>query len=715
MSELGLETAAPEGPETAQPPPLTRPNRPMDAVIIRGIARARVAAHEPATSAGGSIQLNFAKADLPSVVDAILGTALGVPYSVDPRVNGTVTLVSQRPMGRDEALEVLDGVLRMNSATLIRGDSMYRVVPIEGAHQKTGGLHPATARVPGYAVSVYVPSYTAAASLQGLIDPLYKAAGAVQADAEHNLLMITGGIEERRALLEAARLFDQDWLAGRSVGIFPLSEARPQAIVDELQDVLGESGKDGSALRITPIERLNAVMVVAVSGKILDRAAEWVRQLDRAGAGERTLHVYYLQHAKARDVGRLLTQLFGKGTTGGFDSGSSVLPPGTRGAHIATAANLPSLATPAGTPASGMGTGAMPAPGLGGGMAAAPGMAAASPQTGPATPGAGGGFAARGFSDSAGQGEDLADLTDNGSGGDDGPRIVPDLRSNVLAIMATAQEYQIIEAALGKLDVMPAQVLIEATIAEVVLNRTLQYGVQYFLRGRVFKQKGSSLGLSDDIPIPGLMGKYPGANAILGPITDPSVVISALDEVTTVKVISSPQVVVTDAHEAVVSVGTKVPLLTQQAVSTISAGSPMVNNVEYHDTGVILKVMPRINAAGVVTMDVVQEVSTVVPSPTDPLTPNIDQRRIESSVAVRSGQTVVLGGLIAEDASDGRSGVPILSTLPVFGPLFGQNSEAHRRTELIIFITPHVVRSSEDAHRLTDELMGRMRSMQPLP
>jgi general secretion pathway protein D len=662
---------------TQVPPPIIAPQRAVtpavlsQPVILKGMPPVTFGGHAAPREAG-TIALNFDKASLRSVIDAILGDALGVPYSVDERVDGVVTLVSPQKIGREQALEVLDGILRLNGATLIKGDNLYRVVLAANARQALPAPRMG-ADNPGYAISVYVASHTAASSLQKLIEPLYQIAGSLAADPEHNLLLITGSAEERRALLDAARLFDQDWLANQSVGIYPLRHARPKSMVDELKALYGPGGAaaaEGSAIRFSAVERLNAVMVVARQGSGLDSAGDWIARLDQAGAGERTLHVYQVHYAKPQAVAKLLSRLFS--STGGVETGTSALPPGTSGSKMSTQASAP--AAPAG----------------------------AQPSAPPSF----------GSSDKAFSAEPESELADTGDSGN-GPKIVPDPASHALLVMANQQEARTIEAALAQLDAKPLQILIEATIVEVTLNKNLQYGVQYFLRGTKLLEQDSSVGFNASTTAGTITGIAPGFNGVLGTLSNPSAIISALDQVTDSKVLSSPQLLVTDSKEALLKVGTQTPLLTQQAVSTLTTGAPIVSSVEYHDTGVILRVLPHSNDAGMVSLDIAQEVSDVVPSAANPLTPNIEQRRIESSVTVQSGQTVLLGGLIAENNSLGRNGTPWLSNIPLLGNLFGVQTDNRSRTELIVFITPHVLRDNDEAKALTDELLGRLTSMRP--
>lgn len=692
MQDLHLSTAVPNGPQafprSAAPAILNEP------VILRKMQPSFAGGGKRAAGEAGTISLNFEKASLRSVIDAVLGDALGVPYSVDERVDGVVTLVSPQKLGREEALEVLDGVLRLNGATLIKGDNLYRVVLTANARQNLPGPKIGTDQ-PGFGISVYAASHTAATSLQKLIEPLYQISGAIAADSDHNLLLVTGSAEERRALIEAAKLFDQDWLAAQSVGIFPLHHAHPRALADELRTLFGPGGaasNENVSLRVSVIDRLNAVMIVSRQASGLDSAAEWVARLDQIGAGERTLHVYSVHYAKPTELAKLLTRLLA--SQGGTETGNAALPPGIAGAKIST-----------------MGiANASPAQGNVAGVAAMPPGVGASGAAGS------GGSSGFGSSDKPlGGSNGESDNDSLGDTGGSGVKIVADSASHSLMVLANQQEAQTIETALARLDARPVQILIEATIVEVTLNKTLQYGVQYYLRGSnlLGNKTGGSLNFNSTSTGGTIAGSYPGFNGVIGTLSSPSVILSALDAVTNAKVLSSPQLMVTDSHEALLKVGTQVPLLTQQAVSTLTTGAPTVSSVEYHDTGVILRVLPRSNDADMVSLDIAQEVSAIVANATNSLTPNIDERRIESSVTVQSGQTVMLGGLISENNSQGHNSLPGLGDVPVLAGLFGNVTDVRDRTELIIFLTPHVLRDGLDAERLTEELMGRLTSMRP--
>lgn len=720
LAQLGLDPGGPPAaPATLTPGPrgVSVPAPPAQSVIVRGQEPRADATARPLAD-GGAIELNFEDASVQTVAKTVLGDLLGLPYTVDPRVQGRMTLSGGRPMGRTEALATFETALRMNGAALTVGEGVYHVVPAAevrqpGSPARFADIGTAAGAI-GTAFSVYAPRHGQASNLKQILEPLYPVQGMVQADPERNLLIVTGTGEERRAVIEAARGFDQDFLAGQSVGVFPLARATPGDVIDELSMIYAIKGTADEGIRFLPVERMKAVLVVARRAAMLDQAGAWIRRLDQGGDGERTINVHPLQHAKAPDVARVLSRLFGTG--GGNDSaGGSALAPNVQGARLSVDAARDPGAVGA---ARGGGTG------LGGGS---PASAASGTASGGSLGGQTGLSAmptVRGGRNAAGHGsEEPGDtgMTSGGTGGGTGggaaPRVVAHTTSNSLVVYATPAEYRLIQAAIAKLDIVPQQVMIEATIAEVTLNDALRYGVQYYLKGNGFANtRGASYGF-DRSDQPGLQSLLPGFNAVLGSVTDPRVVISALDSITNVKVVSSPQVVVEDNQQALLKVGDQVPVITQQVVSTTTANAPLVNAIEFRDTGVILSVTPRVNADGTVSIEVVQEVSAVSRSAdTGVLTPTISQRRIESAVSVRNGQTVALGGLISEDDQGSRSGIPLLSDVPVVGDLFAYNDRSRRRTELIVFITPRIIRDSNDARRVTEELMGRLQSLQtPIP
>ncbi len=287
-------------------------------------------------------------------------------------------------------------------------------------------------------------------------------------------------------------------------------------------------------------------------------------------------------------------------------------------------------------------------------------------------------------------------------------RIIADEKNNALVILATTAEYRMIEATLQRLDITPLQVLIEVTIAEVTLTDDLRYGLQWFF------ESGDSAVTFSTLASGAVASAFPGFSYLFSG-GDARVVLNALTEITDVRVISSPQLMVLDNQSARLQVGDQVPIATQSAVSIGDPDAPIVNSIQFRDTGVILEVTPRVNASGLVVLDVFQEVSDVIATTTSDIdSPTIQQRSIESTVAVQSGDTVALGGLIRDRNEDSSSGVPLLSSIPLLGNLFKTTQTQVRRTELLVLITPRVVRDRSEALEVTDELRRRLSTLGPL-
>ncbi len=267
-----------------------------------------------------------------------------------------------------------------------------------------------------------------------------------------------------------------------------------------------------------------------------------------------------------------------------------------------------------------------------------------------------------------------------------------------------------IQGALQQLDTAPLQVLLEAVIAEVSLTNGLQYGVQFFYRGNQENQFALSRSQSDAIS-----PSFPGFSYIFTRGTNIKVVLDALASVTHIEIISSPQLLVLNNQVATLQVGDQVPIITAQAVSTITSGAPIVNSIQYHDTGVILRVTPRVNDGGSVMMDISQEVSNVASTNTSSInSPTITQRKINSTVVVQDNETVALGGIISNSSEKGRSGLPFLQDIPLLGNLFRTTDNKTAKTELIVLITPHVVDNSQKARSVTQELRQKLPAIQSL-
>lgn len=642
----------------------------------RGVSVKAPVTPGPAVSDEAKVTLNFVDTDVREVIDAVLGDILNLGYVVDPAVQGSVTVRTSDALPRNAVLPALESALALSGIGLVREGGLYKVVPLEAA---AGFSQPSMQRlaasVAGYGVHLIPLNFTDVGSIATLLNPFVRPGRVLQVDVGRNLLIFAGPSNEARELQDMVSLLDADWMSGMSFGLFPVEEAELEALIIDLDAVLTGPDESGlaNALRFIPIERMRAILAIAPSTALLDQVGTWIRRLDRGEEGPgRRIFVYYVQNSRASELAQVLGDIF-QGSAQQTQVVEPSLAPGRAPAEIST----PPEATGE------TGEEALPEPTVQ--QASAP-----SDQRFGFTP----------FFDAGSSGIGLDDTSE--------VRIIAQESRNALVILATAAQWRVIEDTLQRLDVVPLQVLIEATIAEITLNDQLSYGVEWF-----FEFGDSSLTFSRR-ETGAVTSNFPGFSYLFAG-GDARIVLNALDEVTDVQVISSPQLMVLDNETARIQVGDQVPIVTQQSTGTLVEDTRTVNSVQYIDTGVILEVTPRVNASGLVTLELVQEVSEAQRTATSEIdSPTIEQRSIASTVVVNSGDSIALGGLIQSREEQAESGVPVLKDIPLLGNLFKVTDKFEDRTELLVMIRPQVVRSSLDAREVTEELRLRLRSLEPL-
>jgi general secretion pathway protein D len=671
----------------------------------------RTASLEPVAMRGDGVEMNFENAEIHAVAKTLLGDILQLNFVVDPRVQGTVTLSSVRPIARQDVLPAFESALRMQNAAIVHEGKFVKIVPMaDAAGQAAISVG---AGEPGFGVSVVPLRYTSAATVAKTAETMLARPGAIHVDQGRNLLLIQGTTSEREAAIDVISTFDDEWLRNQSVGVYPLKSTSPETMIQELERVFqAEDGGPGQGvIRFQPIARMNAVMVVTKSPDFLKQTTQWVQRLDRSDASGTTVRTYRLKYGNAAQVTKILNEIFTSQHSGTDDAPINQLAPGT----ATTQSRLDSLDH--GTQ-----------------LASATGSSTSSPQQGLQPSGSPQqGFSNRPIGDAfngfSGRGNNNSADTDTSHGGGGGSlprgvfqnvRITADNINNTVLVYSNQEDYRVIERALRDFDRPRLQVAIEATVAEVTLTNELTYGVQYFLSGKSVGLVSTASAVAQTAA-PAALQPIPGAfNLLLGNQSQPSAILNALSTITNVKVLSSPSIVALDNEPALLEVGDQVPISTGTATILTNANTPVVNTIELHNTGVILKVLPHVNANGTVQLEVDQEISNVVNSTngtssannsTPTLTPTISERRIHSTVAVTSGQTVLLGGLISDSDQGTQAGVPGLSNIKFLGALFGNTDHTKQRSEIIIFIRPQLVRNSVDARTVTEEFRERLQSM----
>ncbi|WP_028917498.1 MULTISPECIES: type II secretion system secretin GspD [Pseudoxanthomonas] len=671
-------TAVPDAPGAedvaARPQPLIR--RGSGQVINE----AALAPPSPSDAGSGLATFNFEGESLHAVVKAILGEMLGQNYVIAPDVQGTVTLATPNPVSPGEAMRLLDMVLGQNNARLIYSGGRYNVVPADqGMNGSVAPRAGSAARARGYEVRVVPLRYIGAEEMKKVLEPYARTNAVVAVDPTRNLITLGGTAAELENYLRTVQVFDVDWLSGMSVGVFPLQSGRAGQVAADLEKVFGDSGKTPSAgmFRFLPLEAANAVLVITPQAAYLDQVQQWLDRIDSAGVGAR-LYSYELKYIKARDLAERLAEVYGVGTGARSVTAGPTLAPG------ATPMQLDSggLDSRGGTVGFG---------GQGGG--ANEGMLQLSP-------------AASGN----------ASLSLEVDGDRVGVSAVEE--TNSLLVRARPSAWRSIREVIDKLDVMPLQVHIEAQVAEVKLTGELSYGVNWYFENAVTAAPPAGPGLPSALGRDiwgGIAGSVTGNGlgwTFLG--RNAAAVISALDRVTDVQLLQTPSVVVRNNAEATFIVGSQIPVTSVSVMP--GTGESRYTQVQYLDTGIILKVRPRVTRDGMVFLDIVQEVST--PGSQTDADENgnvrIDTRRLKTEAAIRAGDTIMLAGLISQGQDTGSSGVPGLSRLPVLGGLFGRQVVNDSREEVIVLLTPTVIRNPQEAANLTDEYGRSFRALEPL-
>jgi general secretion pathway protein D len=611
------------------------------------------------------------------------------------------------------------------------------VVPAKEA--VAGNLVPslgAAAPAAGMQARLFPLRYISAAEMQKLIKPFARPESILLADPSRNLIVLAGSPQELANYQRTINTFDVDWLRGMSVGVFNLQRASVAELMPKLDGMFGAKGDTPLAgmLRFIPIERTNALVVISTQPNYLQEVGQWIEKIDRGGGNEPQLFVYDVRNIKASDLAQYLAQIYASGNGGGSSGGR--VGPGLNAGTLGGGDNAFGSASGMGSTAGSFGSSTTGGLGNSGGGLNGGGLSGGGFNNGINS---GAGFNNGGDSKNSGFGGPGTSIgstfggQQNNSGGNQAPqqyssedgsvRISSVDANNQLLVRARPSQWAEIESAIKRLDNTPLQVQIETRILEVKLTGAFQFGVQWYLEGLTGSTSTTDSSGNTTVT-PGQpyrhrqIGLGGGGNAFKGePFfysfmnSDMQVAVRALETNGNTKTLSAPSLVVLNNQLAQIQVGDQVPV--NQTSVNPGVGTATYNQVNYLNTGVILNVQPRVNPGGLVYLNVQQQVSA--PSyPTGATNPTISQRSMGTQVAVQSGQTVLLGGLIQQQDSNGDSGIPLLNRIPFMGRLFGTTNNSRTRTELIVLITPRVIGNSEEAKQITDEYQQKFESLAPL-
>lgn len=691
-----------------------------------GAGKTRQPAQEPVGEDG--VTLNLVDLPISQAAKIVIGDIVGADFVVDPKLDGKVTVHTANPVRKSTALDLFQSALRVSGAAVVKAGDIYKIVPSDQAAVSgeviSGDALPPEATPLGQTARVVQLRYVSASEMKRVLEPIAERGSIVRADDARNTLTINGSAQDIATLLDAVSMFDIDTMKGMSFALVPVRSGDADLLADDLKNVFGseKEGPMGGMIRFIGNKRLSSILVISSQPQYIARARAWIDKLDaRAEHSEKQFFTFRVQNRPAKELMAVLTSVFGS-------KGQGADP------NVSPRFGQSSMSS------GGMNGGGMMGGGSGGGASSSPlGALSASGPTGGGSmasgggastgggPSGGGGFGA-GFGGAGGSPSSISGLSvpgDSSGGGQAGPtpavsldndryKIGVDDAKNALIVMATPEYYRRVRAVIETLDVLPNQIFLEATIAEVRLNDTIRFGVRWFMQTHP-----NIFGFS------GLRGGNPAANDALGNnllgtnvgavfpgfayafrTTSQQLTIDALNAITDTNIISTPSLMVLDNREAILQVGDQIPV---QTLTSVSAIGNTFNSVNYTNTGVILKITPHISESGRVMLEIEQEVSNVDPL-SDPTstTPRIQQRRVRTQVVVNDNESLMLGGLVKAETGKNSSQIPVAGDVPIVGNLFKNHGDSIDKQELIIMLTPHVVRSLSEGREITEEYKRKL-------
>lgn len=704
MVDPPAATASPTTPAatTAARRQITRGNQ----TFVRGPAPA---ANTPkgAAQSSGDIVFNFTDQPIEAVINSVMGDLLHENYSIAQGVKGNVSFSTSQPVNKQQALSILETLLSWTDNAMIRQGDRYVILP---SNQAVAGKlvpqMPVSKPSSGLSARLFPLRYISATEMQKLLKPFARDNAFLLVDPARNVLSLAGTPDELANYQDTIDTFDVDWLKGMSIGVYGLQRATVGELMPELQKMFGpDSGMPlAGMVRFLPIERTNSVVAISSQPQYLSEVGDWIHTIDEGGGNEPQMYVYDVRNMKATDLAKYLRQIYGNGQI--KDDSAAKVAPGLRTRSLSS---LNGNSGMGGTASTGMG-------GMGQGQGMGNGNLQSQLQDGEEDSGEEG---MDETTDEAGlEGGTAGAELGTAKSLDESTRITAQKSSNQLLIRTRPAQWAEIEAAIKRLDNAPMQVQIETRILEVSLSGELDLGVQWYL-GRLAGNSGSTT-VANTAGSQGALGSggagLGAADSLFYSFVSSNLqfALHALETSGRTQVLSAPSLVVMNNQQAQIQVGDNIPI-SQTTVNTNTSDTTL-SSVEYIQTGVILDVVPRINPGGLVYMDIQQQVSDADNngSADSNGNPRISTRSVSTQVAVQSGQTVLLGGLIKQDNSDTVSAVPYLGRVPGLRWLFGNTSKSKNRTELIVLITPRVVTSNSQARQVTDDYRQQLQLIKPL-
>ena len=691
---------------------------------------------QPADAQGGDRPANisfnnFRDAGMFDVID-VLARKLEINYIIDPAVSdGSVTINTYGQLLESDLFPLLETILRMNGAVAVQVGNTYRIVPLEGVTQAPISPQTDMQDLPPderMVLNAIRLNYSSATDLGEVLAPFLGEGGKFQVVAQANTLIVLDNSRNMRRTMELIALFDTADMARQRMRLFSVENSLAIMLAEELDSVFRafSLSEEQLAIQFVPLPRINSILVVSSNAGVFDEVEDWVDKLDKAvTVGGVQNFIYRVQYGLATDLAGTIMQLYGLyggygygggsggyggygggmggsygGGYGGYGGGMGGGYGGYGGRYGGGYGSYGGYGGGMGGYGGGMG-GGYGGYGGGGGFIQIPGVSQGLPMRSPA--------AAQGAADATGS---LLGATEGAAESmTRGIRIVPDYVNNLILVQSTQQEWEVINKTLQELDFPPRQVLIDAKIYEVSLNGALSSGVSAYLRNRSTPRRVNGK-LTASFSEMGAVKLNIGM--LVGNTRELALFLGGTEMQGRSRVISAPSVIATDNIPATITVGESIPTLASQALAggTQANGSSLftntINNVQ---TGVTLAITARVNASGIVTMIINQEVSAPTGVSGAIQSPTIRRRNVNTQVTVEDGDMVAVGGIIQETTTYGSNRVPVLGRIPVLGRAFGSTTQSTSKTELIVLLEPHVIYDENEIAGATEELKNRMKNV----
>ena len=617
------------------------------------------------------LTLNFEQTDIYEVITTFC-ELLKINYIIEEKVQGKITLQTFRKVPTKDLYSVFEQILAVNGITVVKSGNFYRFVSIRGSSKKALSLHygnkPKIPDKDRVVIQLIPLKNLPPATIKKTIAPLITKNGILLDIPETNILMLIDLASSAKQITHVVEALDTDKLSSSDIQLYTISHSDPQVVTDELNEIFGSMGYSSSlnkSLMFIPLARINSILVVSTLEDVIERVDFWVEKLDQPiSSGQLSTFVYYIQNAEADKLAGILNTLFGEKQKGNILGGAPNSKSTNKNGQKKAGSKIPK-------PKSRVQKASLK---IRGGV-------------------------------------------DSGLIGD--VNIIPDVDTNSLIIRTEPKNYPSILEIIHKLDLLPQQVLIEVLILDLTLDDQTRTGIEWALKGTAGSDgvdngdhiiggggSGAASTLGAEIANTATSLFAPGASFFIQQKDRFIGLLQAFASDSKVNIVANPILITSDNKEANISIADDIPIQSS-TITTPTAGQPLTQStIEFRSVGIKLGILPKINSDNFVNLKIDQEISNV--GPTFQNTPSFTTRTMKTEVVLKDNQVLVMGGLMRTTETDTVEGIPFLMDIPWLGRLFSTHSTAVTQTELMLFITPHIISNAEDSNFITQQFQKKL-------